>query len=313
MLKLFKTFSMLLLCNVVVAQAHHFIYIENTKKEWFTVKVNDKIYESIGKNFITISQLENGNYTLLITTQSSKEAAFEIAINNEDKGFSIKQNDDKAVELFDINSFKIIAANKIDNTIKEAEKTITKQTEPLQIEESKIAIVANKIIKSNVKKIYSKPNKEGIDEIYVDGSDTIAIYIPQAIIKETPKTVIEDVGYMQASTETTGIAVNTQKNSNSNCKVFAEETDVKNFLIAAQAELKVKDRLKVANNFLKEKCYSVNQIKRLCNLFINSNGKFIFFKQAQQSISDMQNFETLQSELTDTAIVEEFKAFVKQL
>jgi hypothetical protein len=286
-----------MLCNVVVAQTHHFIYIENTKQEWFTVKVNNIIYESIGKNFITIPKLDKGIYTLIITTQSSKETKFSIAINNEDKGFSIKQNEDKIVELFDINNFKTITANVIDKPINKIES--------LQIEENKIAKIATKITKGNVKKMYSKLNKEGVDEIYVDSGDTVSIYI------STEKNEAKD-DITKVST-TLNINTEIEKNANENCKAIADENDVKNFTLAAQAELKVKDKLKIANNFLKEKCYSVNQIKRLCNLFINSNGKFIFFKQAQQSISDKQNFQMLQTELTDAAVIEEFKAFVKQL
>ncbi|MCX6208292.1 MAG: DUF4476 domain-containing protein [Bacteroidetes bacterium] len=315
MFKLFKTILLLVLCNVAVAQSYHFVYIENTKKEWFTIKLNDRIYESIGKNFITIPKLENGNYTLIVNTQTAKESIFSITINGDDKGYRIKQNDTKEVELFNINSFNTVIANAISKEVeKQTDVVAIKPAEDTKIDEPKQtpAITVSKKVTTAVVKIYSKKNNEGVDEIYIDGKDTIAIYLPKITVVETPKAIIEE-GVIEAPITSTGTAINTERNTNINCKQFAEEIDVKNFTIAVQAELKVKDRLKVANNYFKEKCYTVNQIKRLSSLFINSNGKFVFFKQAQQSISDIQNFSSLETELTDTNIKEEFKAFVKQL
>lgn len=91
--------------NNTQAQTHHFIFIESLGKQTFTVKVNDKTYESLNKFFVTIPKLENGTYTLLISTKSSTDNKFTVVIDKEDVGFSLKQNAEGDWVLFDINKF----------------------------------------------------------------------------------------------------------------------------------------------------------------------------------------------------------------
>lgn len=316
MVKVLKTICFVLLVNVLSAQAHHFIYFENTKKEWFTIKANNTTYESVGKNYIIISKLESGIYNFIITTQTAKETAIALNIGNEDKGYSIKVNDNNEVELFDINSFQTVAATvKVSQEIK---KEIVGEvvSKPVEISKSTTtveeAVSKNLNTKTKIEKAFSKKNDDGVDEIYVDGKDTISIFIPADKITNTAPIVEakpEEKPVLTMSNSNNDIVIKAKNN----CKNFANEIDVKNMTIALQAEVKVRERLKLASLFMKEKCYSINQIKRLSSLFINSAGKFQFFKQAQQSISDLNNFNLLETELTEPQIIEEFRVFAKQL
>lgn len=318
MFKALKTICFVLLINFGIAQTHHFIYFENNKKEWFTVKVNNETYESIGKNFIVIPKLERGVYNFRITTQTANETLVTLNIDNEDKGYSIKVNENNEVELFDINSFKTVV-----NTSKPAQdfkKEIAKEATSIIQEKPKIISVPETeptkkaLEKTKIEKAFTKTNKDGVDEIYVDGKDTISIFIPsEKIINVAPASVVEP----KPEEKIVSVATNTNSdvviNTKNDCKTFADESDVKNMIVALQAEVKVKERLKLATLFMKDKCYSVNQIKRLSGLFINSTGKFLFFKQVQQNVSDLNNFGQLVTELTEFKVVEEFKIFVKQL
>lgn len=310
----------------------YFIYIENPTKQWFTVKLNNQLYESVGKNYIIISQLKNGNYELHITTQTASENIFTININNADKGFSIKQIDNTEIALTNIATFATIN-NDEKLQLKPIETqlpTIAKvdsskiKIDNTKIDEKPVAIVANatvepKLKKSKFKKILEKPTAEGIDLVYVDKNntnDTVVVFVP--IITEVAKlqpvidtSTISKTIATKANADTTTTA--NKITANNNCLNVATENDVANFAAQMQAILKVKDRLTTAAVLLKQKCYSTNQLKRLSNLYINDNGKFLFFKAAQKSVTDMQNFATLQNELSNPAIIEEFKAFINQL
>lgn len=298
-------------CLKLIAQSqYHFIYFENSKKEWFTISVNNTLYESVGKDYIIVSKLVNGTYSFVINTQTAKETTISISIADEDKGYSIKQNNNNEVELFDLNTFTIIKAKENNRELLiEPSKQVTITDN--KIDEPK-TIPTQSTIKASIKKVFSKKTSDGLNEIYIDNEDTVSILIPVQP-QETFTTPVE------AKPESTKIS--TIKNSNAdiatqpnmNCKVVADETDVKNLTIALQAQLKVKDRLNTAETWLKEKCYTTNQIKRLCSMFINSQGKLLFFRQSQKHTADLENFGSLEKELTDIAIIEEFREFVKQL
>lgn len=315
MLKFIKTIGFVLLINLVTAQTHRFIYFENNKKEWFTVKVNNTVYESVGKNYIIVPKLEAGTYNFIIATQTAKETSITLNIANEDKGYSIKPNENNEVELFDINSFQTTSAVKLPQEVK---KEVTTETAVKFVEKQPVTAVMpevttkQEIRKSKIEKALTQKKDDGLDEIYIDGKDTISIFIPSdKIVVPTPK--------VEAQPETKPVLAITTNNAdvvnkaNNNCKNFADESDVKNMTIALQAEIKVKERLKLAALFMKEKCYSINQIKRLSSLFISSAGKFHFFKQVQQNISDPGNFYQLETELSEPQIIEEFRIFAKQL
>ena len=301
-----------------VAQQHHFIYIENNNKQWFTVNVNGKVYESIGKNFITIPKLNAEIYPLLISTQAVKETKFTISIDSTNKGFSLKQNAENELVLFDINSFVTIESDAKANAAieqKQKENEAKKMVDSIVNYNKTVATIAenqqpkNIITKSKIKNIYTKKNVDGVDQIYVDVNaeniDTISIFIP--IIKEVQLAAVKD------TTKQNSNSTNVVKATNNNCKETASETDVANFAATIHAIVSLKNKIKIATDLLKEKCYSVNQIKRLDKLFVTDNYKFSFFKLAQKSVVDMKNFSSLENELSDAALIEEFKAFVNQL
>ena len=336
MLKLAKLTLLLLIALTANTQTHHFIYIENLAKKPFSIKLDNKVFESDGKNFITISKLENGNYNLSIATDGSKDNKFSIDVDGSDLGFTLKQNNDGNLVLFDMNRFT--TTEQIQKI--EPQKTIVKQ-EPIvkqaDIETPKTAIttqpnntiiepakenkvdtalvktvVTKPIIEKKITKLYEKENKDGLDQIYIDATsgktDTISIFIPYT------KTTVDTI--KQAKAEPVVEHKMESKNIDAvapvivvnNCPIKASESDVANFSSQIQATLTLKNKLKLANTVLKEKCFTVNQVKRLGVLFLNESGKFNFYKLAQTAVSDSKNFASLEKELIDIKLKEEFKA-----
>jgi len=334
MLKIVKLFLFSIIAFFATAQSHQFVYIENLYKQPFSIKINGKILESTGKNFITLPKLDIGNYTLLISTENSKDNKFTLIINEEDAGYTLKQNENNDWVLFDINRFttieqdgkKAIAIepvvkqdiienptleNKINSTQKNAFDSIAEQKTVVVevVNETKKVEKTNE--KSKPKKIYNSISKDGLDQIYVDINgnkmDTISIFIPKEnfVKKDTiTESKAQPLGEQKMQSDNIDIA----KPVANNCKVIASEKDVADFSSKLQTASVLKAKLKVANLVLKEKCYSVNQIKRLSVLFTNDSGKYNFFKLAQPAISDLKNFVSLVKEIKDEKLQEELKA-----
>ena len=67
------------------------------------------------------------------------------------------------------------------------------------------------------------------------------------------------------------------------------------------------DMIDVAKQAFKERCFSVEQIKSLGTLISNDQNKLIFFLVARQNIYDADNFSSLQSQITNPAILAQFR------
>jgi hypothetical protein len=314
---------MLVVC-IATAQTHHFIYIESQNKKPFTTKVNGIAFETDHKQFITISKLENGVYYFTISTENAKENKFTISLDGEDLGDQLKQDTTGDFFLLDINRFTMVLQDgKIAPIIKQ-EIIVKKETVITKKNDSAIASTPKKIVvpieeiaassKSNdkkVRKIFNKRTNAGIDQIYVDASgktiDTIAIFIPwytmpaKDTIKEAKPQLVK---------EQTMQSKNIDMAPSNNCIVVASEKDVANFSMKLQAAPILKSKLKIASVILNEKCYTVNQIKRLSVLMINDSGKINFFKLAQKNVSDARNFSSLENEIKDESLKQEFKALI---
>jgi Domain of unknown function (DUF4476) len=65
-----------------------------------------------------------------------------------------------------------------------------------------------------------------------------------------------------------------------------------------------------ARKYFKEKCFSTEQIKNLSSMFLSNAGKYNFFEIAHDSVSDKENFPSLQSELKDEDYVNRFRNLV---
>ena len=89
--------------------------------------------------------------------------------------------------------------------------------------------------------------------------------------------------------------------------IIATESDFISLRKGMAASNSESDMIEVAKLAFKERCFSVEQIKNLSALILNDQNKMIFFLDARQNIYDANNFPSLQSQITNPAILAQFK------
>ena len=98
---------------------------------------------------------------------------------------------------------------------------------------------------------------------------------------------------------------------NSDCKNLAVEEDFLKLRKKMAAENNDDDMVDVAKKVFKYKCFTTEQIKNLCVLFLKDEGKYKFFDAAYPFVSDSYNFNELEAQLSDSYFTNRFKAMIK--
>jgi hypothetical protein len=108
MKKFLLAFTFVCLSIAVHAQKVFFIYLQSEKQAPFFVKMGDKVHSSAASGYLILSSLKDSVYVFTIGypgTQSG-ETKFSVTINNNDKGFLIKNFDD-GPGLFDLQTLSV--------------------------------------------------------------------------------------------------------------------------------------------------------------------------------------------------------------
>ncbi len=98
---------------------------------------------------------------------------------------------------------------------------------------------------------------------------------------------------------------------NSDCKAIASENDFMKLRRRIASETSEDRMITAARKLFKMKCYSTEQIRNLASLFLKDSGKYNFFDAAYPFISDTQNFNTLESQMSDPYYISRFKAMIR--
>jgi hypothetical protein len=98
---------------------------------------------------------------------------------------------------------------------------------------------------------------------------------------------------------------------NPDCKDLASEDDFLKLRKKMVAEANDDDMVDVARKIFRTKCFTTLQIKNLCVLFLNDEGRYKFFDAAYPFVSDSFNFGSLEALLTDTYFISRFKAMIR--
>jgi hypothetical protein len=100
--------------------------------------------------------------------------------------------------------------------------------------------------------------------------------------------------------------------TNTNCKKLATDRDVTNL---RSRMIVIKDEDEIVNMALKtfkQKCFTAENIKSLCYVFITDQGKYKLMDAAYPYVSDQEKFSSLSFLLTDTYYLNRFNSLVKQ-
>lgn len=111
-------------CLSVVASAQkvYFLYLQSDDQSPFYVRMGDKIHSSASSGYLIIPDLTDSTYTfgLGFAKSNNAETTFSVTINQNDKGFVIK-NFESGLALFDFRDLSIVKSNTVqtDNTVYE--------------------------------------------------------------------------------------------------------------------------------------------------------------------------------------------------
>ena len=102
----------------------------------------------------------------------------------------------------------------------------------------------------------------------------------------------------------------TSSKVNSDCKEFATDEDFLKLRKKMAAENNNDDMIRIAKKVFRTRCFSTEQIKNLSFLFLNDEGKYMFFDTAYPFASDSDQYYLLVSQLMDGYYINRFKAMI---
>ena len=102
------------------------------------------------------------------------------------------------------------------------------------------------------------------------------------------------------------------KTTNSDCKDLANKNDFLKIRKRMAAEKDNDAMVLAAKKVFKTKCFSTEQIRNLSFLFLNDEGRYMFFDAAFPYTSDAERYPTLLSQLNDEYYINRFKALIQK-
>jgi hypothetical protein len=209
---------MIMLCALALetsaqSQSPASIHLQTENNQAFEVKWNGKNFESSASGFLVLPQVAAGNQSFIVVFSGElpAEYTFTIMMQNESKGYSLRQAIDNSWSLFDMIELatlkgvfnepvaKVTIPSKPEIPIpmpviadKPVEKIPVKFVEtPALKTEPPVVVKPRSPMVTGILKIFDKSGNTGIDQVYVltngTRSDTIALFIP-ALGEEIPKT-----------------------------------------------------------------------------------------------------------------------------
>ncbi len=212
-----------------VAQQVHFVYLQTENGQPFYIKKNNVVTSSSAAGYLILPRLAEGDYDITVGFPKKEfpEEKFQISVDDNNKGFLLKNFNEKGWGLFNLQSFAIVMGNNANdeaapskelendpfsrmlaNVVKDStllEKNVVSTEDNNGVaEETESGPPSQKpdfsgtneqdVMKndsSNISRTLLNENNNGVEMIYVDntppGSDTIRVFIPSQIVDEAEK------------------------------------------------------------------------------------------------------------------------------
>ncbi|MBC7652354.1 MAG: hypothetical protein H7101_11455 [Deinococcales bacterium] len=283
------------------AKPNQFVYIQSETKEPFYVLINSTNYSSSPSGFLILPKLQSGvlNFAIGFARDKYPEQKFVFTIADNDLGFSLRVNNSKRWELFNLQELIVLSevTNLTENkvAIKPVEQAVAA---PVNLPEKSIITSPSNTITSivpidSIVKATNTVTETGVTQVYIDKADTITIFIP----KETS---------LATDTPAKEIATAKVDKSVKNC-TFATNDDFIKIRAKMAGLADEKDMLIVGAQAFKDKCFSVEQVKYLSYLVITEENKLAFLLSAQKTVYDAYNYPSLQSLLMKPSVIQQFR------
>lgn len=225
------TLAFQFLVFVVQAQLSHFIYLQTDNKQPFYIKYNNKIISSTSAGYIILSKLNDGviNFSLGFPQSNEPEQKFAVTVDKAEKGYLIKNFNDKGWGLFDLQSATITyaqtkqiqtssnptvtttppASDPFANMLSTVTQDSTVKTVTVKKEEKKVIAdtpkpVTQPVVKTDVPVKEEPPvQKQETKPVELKKEEVI---VQKPIVVDTPKTQSETVNQQPAVQESVFIA-----------------------------------------------------------------------------------------------------------
>lgn len=101
----------------------HFIYIQSERSQPFYVKYKGKLLSSSERGYIILPELPAGTSSIAIgfAKNGGPEQQFQLRLGKNDQGFLLKQGEDNAYALYNLQTFSLIKAGAKQNALAENE------------------------------------------------------------------------------------------------------------------------------------------------------------------------------------------------
>jgi hypothetical protein len=101
---------------VMLAQHNHFIYIQGEDQQLFYLKKSGEVISSSTTGFLILPKLQAGTHHFIIGFPRDQfpEYSFDIEIKGKDRGFTLKNYQDKGWGLLDMQSLDVIMGKRIE-------------------------------------------------------------------------------------------------------------------------------------------------------------------------------------------------------
>jgi hypothetical protein len=224
---------------------------------------------------------------------------------------------------------QVVQTSVVNNTVKKAESS---------------EAIPQKI---TISQLMSRKDESGREMIYVDGTDTIRVFIAGnfseskndkrqdraskkedqkepakavipvnvPIVKNEEEVVEEPVTVSAQPKEP--VEVKEERKSvvkmvNSDCSLFASEEDFLKLRKKMASEKTDESMISAARKQYKSRCFSAEQIRNLSALFLTDEGKYKFLDASYPFVHDSESFPSLESLLTDSYYRTRFQAMIRR-
>ncbi len=312
-----KALLVLLLCSFQLkAQQNHFVYIESPSKLPFYIRINQQVYSSTADGYLILAPLSSGNYPCIIGFPKNQWPTQSVALSivNQDLGFLLQQDAQQAWGLINLIDTSRIAATA---------KSVPAISSTVVLDEfsTVLAAASNTTLIKEASHLpgFSTADTNKLPPKSVDTPivNSFAPALPVVLLSSSLDSNGRHCSYLVNEANTTDTislellyvlkdSIQVSLLQPTPCVQSATQTDVDSLIQALVSVPDSINRIHLAIQHIQEKCFGVDQIRSLTDVFSGEADKCAFLLAAYPYTSNPVEFKKLQSVLVDEKNIKQF-------
>lgn len=222
-----------------IAQKQYFIYLQTEDRQHFTLKLDNKLYNSTSSGYLILPRLKDStyNFSIILPGEETKEQRYAVDINGRDHGFLIKNFSDKGWGLYDLQTSSVQYSKEDPSRagIKTIPRKVSAFTQILALAARDPSLLETEIVPQNA--VVREVVKPKTEEKPVAKSETET---PKVLLDKQPATEIAKLPEQKIEVAIkTNEEQNTKKNEPGASPGKQEEVNSRN--LSAEDEIKKKE------------------------------------------------------------------------